>query len=250
METNASPESQPIEMIRFMLPAMCHFSANDESRKILVDNHMQYSLVRFYSILWKRCLADSSRGTDSKTSLVTLLGVLLNFAVTEPKLAKEDPSFLELQANIMLNLPQMLQSSENVDIIAHLVVLGLMLTRHQKKARDCSNAEFLEFFKSAIHFLKEANMVSCSAETLSPLSTACQTDWTTISELWFLGVQVLTACVEQFHGLDELVKDSGWLDEIHPNSEGPLKQAQGVDKDSLDTLLGLYNVVMAAKKGD
>lgn len=215
METESTEEKQPIEMLPFMLPAMCHFSAHDESRKILVDNHTYHILAKYYSLLWKRCLDDSTTSVNSKTSLVTLLGVLLNFAVTEPTLAKEDRSFLEIQRHILVNLPKIVQSPESVVLVTHLIVLGLLLTRHQKASNDFSNPELKQFFESSVNFLKEANgSLHCDDAAASPLRIACQKDWESISDLWFLGVQVLKACAAEFQGVDVLVKENSWLEDV------------------------------------
>lgn len=173
-----------VEMIRLMLPALCHLSSDEKSRKILIENSLQDILIKYYQVLWKRCQEDNTTTVDSKTPLVTLLGVFLNFAVTEEKLVTNDNSFKELLMHILANISTIANSRENIDLLAHLAVLGLMLFRYQKES-IVSHVSAVMFLKSVVLFMKEADKLRCSQDD------QCKSLWSSVCELWFLGGQVI-----------------------------------------------------------
>lgn len=191
--SSPSNKNRNVEMIRLMLPALCHFSSDEKSRKILTENAFIDTLVKYYRVLWKRREKDGA--TDSKTALITLLGVFLNFAVTEENLAKTDNCFKELLGHLVANTSKIANSTENFVLLANMVVLGLMLIRYLKHNAELSTLNFVAFFTSIVVFLKEADKL-CKAESEKQDSI-----WSSVSELWFLGVQVLTQELKEHNGL-------------------------------------------------
>lgn len=186
--------SSDVEMLRFMLPALCHLSSDEKSRQILIENSVQEILLKYYQVLWKRCEEDNTMATDSKTALITLLGVFLNFAVTEETLSTNDPSFKELLLHIIASTPKIVSSVENLEIVANLAVLGLMLLRYQKEAIKIDQDKVVSFFKSVLLFLKEVDSLRESEDEKhkSLLSS--------VNELWFLGCQVIAQEFSDYNG--------------------------------------------------
>ncbi|EDO40604.1 predicted protein, partial [Nematostella vectensis] len=202
------PLNQParkVEILRFLLPALCHLSAEDKSRHILIAHNITKLLCQFYAVLWHR-FSSCHNDAESVTSLTTLTGVLLNFAVTEPEMVKSDVQLRNLQSKITTHVPQLVSSTSHVLLTANLVVLGLMMN-HQAHA---SFGDQTEFYQAAVTFLKECSPI-LGAGKAGKLHIACQKEWEDMAELWSLGTQVLTASIEQHSAIKDIVKASGWL---------------------------------------
>jgi len=180
-----------------MLPALCHLSSDEKSRQILIENSLQETLLKYYQMLWKRCEKDNSAvATDAETALITLLGVFLNFAVTEETLATNDPSFNELLQHILENISKITSNVENIEVLANLTVLGLMLLRYHKDSVKVDEDKCKLFFKSVLLFLKETEKLQKSQDDM------CKSLWSSVSELWFLGCQVIA---QEFSDCDSQV---------------------------------------------
>lgn len=68
---------------RYLLPALCHLSAEEGPRKVLLTLDTPALLVDFLSRGWAVLKSQSGKTSSRDPSLETACSVLLNFAVTE-----------------------------------------------------------------------------------------------------------------------------------------------------------------------
>ena len=230
-----------IDLIRFLLPPLCHFTADDKARKILIDHKCHVLLSRYFFLQWKKWSEAGQTNSDVKTSLLTLLSIFLNFFVTEPELVKRDQVFQDIGQHSILIVPQLIARKKNVVVLANLVVLGLMSLRHHQAQKDLEcTSSVSTFLTAAICFLKDAKSTLSSNEQLQSkwLVQACKEVWPDISDLWYLGTQVVTALISSFPFVADLLRESGWVHEIVSNVRDGAQQ-QDFTTDEKDALLNL-----------
>ena len=247
------------DIMRFLLPPLCHLSADEKTRKILIQNEGLLLLSEYFFHQWKIWHQHMNYDTgldEIEMCLVTLLGIFLNIVVTEPELVTSDQTFEEIGQHVIASASHLLSSEGNVVILLNLVVLGLMLIRNHTEcgtaALDC--AQLPVFLKDSIYVLKEAKCFN-RKEDLSPnckkthLALRCKEAWADISELWLLGLQVFSALASSLPLVRELFKESGWIETISGvlNSTG---QAEVLSADEKDVLVDVLRKVSDLKGYD
>lgn len=214
------------DIMRFMLPPLCHLSADDKMRKILVENNGLELLSKYFFHHWNSWHGQTKGVTDdneSETCLITMLGILLNILVTEPELATEAEALKEIGKHALVSSSQLLFRDRNITILVNLVVLGLLFVKcHEDRGKTVSfdQLEVSVFLKNSIQILKEARYPTTSktqgdpGDRKSELATQCRDFWDDISELWFLGVQVLLSLAGSMCVAKELLEECGWYEEV------------------------------------
>lgn len=71
--------------LRYLLPALCHLSAEEGPRKVLLALDTPAFLVDFLVHSWGVLKTQSGKTVSRDPSLETACSTLLNFVVTEPK---------------------------------------------------------------------------------------------------------------------------------------------------------------------
>ena len=105
-------------------------------------------------------------------------------------------------------VPKMVDSNSTT-LTAHFGLLGLILFRHRFKLNTPKLTVIQnDFILNSISFLKQVHL-SVSADESNPLI-----HWNDISELWFLSLQNLVACVKTIEPVKKLILDSSWPKEI------------------------------------
>lgn len=237
------------DIMRFLLPPLCHLSADEKTRKILIQNEGLLLLSEYFFHQWKAWHWHVKYNMDldeMETCLVTLLGIFLNIVVTEPELVTSDETFKEIGQHVITSTSQLLSSKGSVVILMNLIVLGLMLIRNHTErgsvALDC--AQLTLFLKDSIYVLKEAMCINCNGDLSSnckktQLAVRCKEAWQDISELWLLGLQVFSALASSLPLAMKLLKESGWIEAISDglNSTDQVQQLSGDEKDALMDVL-------------
>ena len=185
---------------------------------------MHVLLGKYFFSEWKKWTTQKE-DLDSRMTLTTLLGIFLNFTVMKPDLVKRDQIFQDLHRHIVSSVPDVLSHPEYALLLANLVVLGLMLCRHQSvqdplAQNQADVPDLVPFCRSVVEFLKDCIQSKIKGQDelktheQSKLSVACERDWADISGLWFLGLQVVTSLLPDLPCLRVVVKESGWYKEI------------------------------------
>lgn len=214
-----------LDIMRFLLPPLCHLSADNKTRKIIIENEGLLLLSKYFFRQWNMWIGQTKCDVDVdelETCLVTLLGIFLNVIVTEPELVATDQTFREIGQHAITSASELLSAEKNVILLIHLVVLGLMFIRNHAERNSVlfGHAELTVFLRDAINVLKEANGLLPFSEVPSPdhgrtpLAVRSKEIWADISELWFLGLQVFSTLTSTLPLARDLLKESGWIETI------------------------------------
>ena len=202
---------KPGGMILYLLPPLCHLSADETFCSIIIEKNFHTTLAKYFEQLWQK------QSTDPQaypSSLITLCNVFLNFAVLQVELVKTSVAFEGVLYTIMLSLPKIVHSC-SVVLSAHFTLLGLMLFRHRWQLTEQEDLTLTQtdFFCSVIDFLRQAQVVLNGKTQQSEISVSFQEEWHQISELWFLSLQNLLACAKLMRPVKEVLDSSGWSEE-------------------------------------
>lgn len=80
-----SRHGNPPCLLRYLLPGLCHLSAEDGPRKVLLTLDAPALLVDFLSRCWSGLKGKSGPAAPRDPSMETACSALLNFTVTEPE---------------------------------------------------------------------------------------------------------------------------------------------------------------------
>ncbi|XP_077151922.1 neurochondrin [Ranitomeya variabilis] len=227
----------PGDAIRFLLPALCHLSAEEAPRKILISEGVPALLCEYYQQKWEIFSSEQDLAAERKyevqLSLQSCCGVFLNLVVTEPSLVCQESCFVTLLKLLMQSLPEKLLKEGQLILVANLSTLGLMMSRLLASSPVVQESFSQDFFMAVIKFLSHSHVLSCEPDEEKQhivLSDGYAQAWADISELWFLGVQAFSACLPLLPWLCTLVLTSGWL-------QGILSLLDKVSPESVDLAL-------------
>ncbi|KAM5181611.1 neurochondrin isoform 2-T4 [Mantella aurantiaca] len=211
----------PGDAIRFLLPAMCHLSAEEAPRRILISEGVPALFSEYYKHQWevfsfKDDLPAETR-SEAELSMQSCCGIFLNLVVTEPALVSQESCFVTLLELLVQSLPVLLENGGHMTLVANISTLGLMISRLLAKTPDLQEDKCGDFFKAAIQFLSRSHVAILDPDTGKHDIMLCEEysdAWADISELWFLGVQAFSACLPLLPWLSQLVIESGWLHSV------------------------------------
>ncbi|MEE6484253.1 hypothetical protein FKM82_013812 [Ascaphus truei] len=121
----------PGDAIRFLLPGLCHLSAEDVPRRILISEGLPTLLCNYFLQQWGVFSGEQSAEMQSSAeiSLQSCCGVFLNLVVTEPALIGQENCFVSLLKLLMQALPTLLPKESHMVLVANIATLGLMMSR-------------------------------------------------------------------------------------------------------------------------
>ncbi|XP_029427876.1 neurochondrin [Rhinatrema bivittatum] len=203
----------PGDALRFLLPALCHLTAEEGPRRILVAEAAPVLLFEYFQHQWD--IFSSGPPGREELSLQTACGIFLNLAVTAPDLVRQEHCFWSLMKTLMASLPTLLQKNEHLVLAANVATLGLMVARLLANSEAFGDiAAVKKFFRAAILFLCQAHVSEADPATEGltvAVSSRYKTAWADISELWFLGMQAFATCVPLLSWLPQEVLESHWI---------------------------------------
>uniref|UniRef100_A0A8C4RC71 Neurochondrin n=1 Tax=Eptatretus burgeri TaxID=7764 RepID=A0A8C4RC71_EPTBU len=209
-----------MDVLRLLLPGFCHLSAEEDSRKVLIQNDM-HVLLKDY--LEKHLETSSSVLLDNvekrdqwEVSLGCLCGIFLNLVVSDVDLVRKDGTFEHLLEVLIKHSPTFIRCGHFLVLRANLTALGFMLSRVLAGSPLLSDPRSRDFFSACIHHLSEAYQFEDAHKdgTTLTISTKYQPVWSEISDLWLLAVQALSECFGKLPGLALLVLECGWLEHV------------------------------------
>ncbi|XP_066529631.1 neurochondrin [Hoplias malabaricus] len=197
-------------VLRYLLPALCHLSAEDGPRKVLLSLDVPALLVDFLKRGWGVLRTQSGKTVNRDPSLETACSALLNFTVTEPDRVRTSACFASLEALLWEALPVLLHKSRLLVLTANFCTLGLMIGRLKPALAGAVKPDQQRFFSSCLRYLQGAlqNSEGGGQAKLSPVWEQC---WEEVNELWRLGLQALAGCVRANDWITTLVREEGWL---------------------------------------
>ncbi|KAJ8880863.1 hypothetical protein PR048_017335 [Dryococelus australis] len=237
-ETSSDPLSQ-VDILRLLLPAMCHLTVDEKARKIMLDvkeEEVLYECVLYHwSIVHykKPVIPKSERGKvkkgpepeldpsivdemkDSRTAMISICNIFMNITVLEAKMVEESTLFASLLKFIFNNLPELKNVSENLVLHGNLAVLGLLLLKQQAKRARKNDFSICRYIQATIRFLWDAFSVNESHDSSTlVVSMSYKQYWMELQELWFLGMQTMSAVLALVPWLSEFAIESGWAQGI------------------------------------
>lgn len=198
------------EALRYLLPALCHLSAEEGPRKVLLTLDTPALLVDFLMQSWTSLKGKSGVGSARDPSMETACSALLNFTVTEPERVRKDPCFKTLEALLSEALPVLVHKPRLLVLAANYCTLGLMIGRLKPTSSDLAEAGQRRLFSSALRFLRSA-LDSSPSPGPAKVSSSWEDSWDEVEELWRLSLQALGGCVRAQPWIATLVREEGWL---------------------------------------
>ncbi|XP_074650672.1 neurochondrin-like [Tubulanus polymorphus] len=242
------PIVDDVDLFRFVVPILCHLTAENESRHIIIEQNAHQLLGLYFLYQWKLFLKNQSVNAtlaqESEGVLICICGIFMNFAVLEPQLVATDSVFDEMLKFILANFSNLAGNTDLMVLTCNALVLGLMFLRIQQQQTlqqsglDSVNA----FFTAAISFLKNIHHFTDKGIELVDTFT---TYWFEIgvSGLYYIAVQELCQMMEsqKFNRLVDIVYQSNWPRQIITMLSKAKDQAISVEKDQLS----LYESILS-----
>ncbi|XP_075764946.1 neurochondrin [Pelodiscus sinensis] len=219
----SSPQGSlwPRDALRFLLPGLCHLTAEDGPREILISVGAPALLCQYFLHQWELLASDPHAAAlpdSTEISLQTSCGIFLNLVVTAPELVRRDKCFSSLMDVLLKSLPALLLQKDRLVLAANIATLGLMMARILGSSPALQGTPpAQDFFEAAICFLSQAHVARvdlASQGSAVAVSPAYEEAWADLRELWFLGMQAFASCVPLFPWLPPAVLRSRWLDDL------------------------------------
>ncbi|KAA0710300.1 Neurochondrin [Triplophysa tibetana] len=199
--------------LRYLLPALCHLSAEDKPRRVLLSLDTPALVVDFLSNGWGSLRGQSGKTVTRDPGLETACSTLLNFAITEPERVRSDPCFLALETMLSEALPVLLHKPRLLVLAANCSTLGLMIGRLKPASTESVDPSQLRFYSSVLSFLLSA-VQSESASSPAQISALWLENWEEAGEFWRLSLQALGGCVRAQPWITSLIREEKWLQNI------------------------------------
>ncbi|XP_070553486.1 neurochondrin-like isoform X1 [Ptychodera flava] len=209
--TQSDSEPIPVDLLRFLLPGLCHFTAEEKSRKIMVDNAVHELLGEYFNYHWLLFTANNVE-YNSEIALTTLCGIFMNFTVQDSEFVKSQSVFRELLNLLMTSLPKQVNKTEHTILNYNMAVLGLMMLRQHPDDEEISQSSSTQnFIRAVIQLFKSCHVLS---DGHCKVTEVYQPYWPHISELWYLGIQDMAWSIPQFPWLPKVFLEYNWLRDI------------------------------------
>ncbi|CAG9834535.1 unnamed protein product [Diabrotica balteata] len=228
-----------INLLRVMLPALCHLAVEDDARKLMLKIKEEKVLLDVLQFHWtivhyKRPPVPRSERLkvmnqpkpqltpemledmkDSRTAMISTCNLLMNLTVLEAKYVEQSEACNELLKFIFENLPELKDIPENLVLHGNLAVLGLLLLKQLSNKVKKNDFSICRYIQASIRFLWDAyNVDESNDPTALVVSMAYKEHWMEIMELWFLGMQTLSGVISVIPWISEFAIESGWAEGI------------------------------------
>lgn len=238
MDIDSDPMSK-VDILRIMLPALCHLTVEEKSRKILLEIRQDEVLLECLTFHWsivhykKPPIPKSERKKvrtepdpplppklledmkDSRAAMISTCNIFMNITVLEPKLVEESSLFELLMKFTFNNLPELKGVQENLVLHGNMAVLGLLLLKQQSKRVKKNDFSICRYIQATIRFLWDAYVIDeCNDPHALVVSMDYKKSWIELMELWFLGMQTMSAVLPLVPWISEFAIESGWAEGI------------------------------------
>ncbi|XP_061597554.1 neurochondrin [Cololabis saira] len=236
------------EALRYLLPALCHLSAEEGPRKVLLTLDTPALLVDFLSQSWASLKGKSGAAACRDPSMETACSTLLNFTVTEPERVRKDPCFRALEAHLSDALPGLVNKPGLLVLAAYYCTLGLMIGRLKSSPSGSMEAGQRRFLSVALRFLRGA--LDSGGPGPARVSARWEESWDEAAELWRLCVQALGGCVRAQPGIGGLVREEGWLKHTLAMLAESSQLPDRLSEEALEEALGALAEMCPACRGE
>ena len=238
MDVDPSPLSR-FDVLRIMLPALCHLAVEDEARKIIFRVKQDEVLFECFVYQWsivhyKRPPVPRSERLkvlnrppqelsaeiledmeDARVAMISTCNIFMNLTVLEAKVVEESTLFNNLMKFIFENLPELKDIPENLVLHGNLAILGLLLLKQQTKKIKQNDFSICRYIQATIKFLWNAyNIDESNDPNALVVSMSYKEHWSELMELWFLGMQTMSGVLALVTWISEFAIESGWAEGI------------------------------------
>ncbi|XP_028317103.1 neurochondrin [Gouania willdenowi] len=195
--------------LRFLIPAVCHLTAEDRPRRVLLALDTPALLMDFLTQSWV-ALKRTDGAWARDTSMETVCAAFLNLIVLEPERVREDPCFKSLEAFLSEALPTLMFKPRLVVLAANFCTLGLVVGKVELASSGSLEPCQRRFFTTALRFLRGALDGSGKPGPVK-VSANWAKSWDEAAELWRVSVQALGSRVSEQPSVIALIRGEGWL---------------------------------------
>lgn len=227
-----------VDVLRVMLPALCHLTVEDEARKVMIQVKEDVVFFDWFQYHWtivhyKRPPVPKSERLkqlqnpkielseevleemkDSRAAMISACNIFMNLTVIEAKYVEESDLFNNLMKFVFENLPELKAQPENLPLHGNLAVLGLLLMKQQNKKIKKNDFSICRYIQATIRFLWDAYVVDESSDSGLVVAMSYKEYWMEIQELWFLGMQTMASVLALVPWISEFAIESGWAEGI------------------------------------
>nr|XP_027220396.1 neurochondrin homolog [Penaeus vannamei]XP_027220397.1 neurochondrin homolog [Penaeus vannamei]XP_027220399.1 neurochondrin homolog [Penaeus vannamei] len=212
------------DIFRFLLPGLCHLTAEDKPRSLLLELELENLLFEYLHYHWNsiRCIFGPQSKTDelempaeivnsATEAMETICNIFMNIVVQEPEKVKIDPFYYSLLKFIFMKVPDIPSESPHLRLCGNFSILGLMILRHQHPNVKSTDFTIFRFVQTTVRFLWDAHNVEESHDYATlVVSTKYESHWGSLMDLWFLGMHTLSLLLPSIPWLCDFLIESEW----------------------------------------
>lgn len=211
------------DVLRFLLPGLCHLTAEDTPRQILIDLELENLLFEYFSFHWNSIKdAFGPQGKEevdipadkiqsASEAMGTISNIFMNIVVQEPERVQSDVFYYSLLKFIFCKLPDIPLEVCHLKLSGNMCILGLMILRHQHPNVKSTDFTIFRFVQSTVRFLWDAHNVEESRDYATlVVSSKYESHWGSLMDLWFLGMHTLSLLLPTIPWLCDFLMESEW----------------------------------------
>lgn len=211
------------DVLRFLLPGLCHLTAEDVPRRILIDLELENLLFEYLNFHWNSIKnAFGPQGKEevdiplekivsAGEAMGTISNIFMNIVVQEPERVQSDAFYYSLLKFVFCKLPEIPLEECHLKLSGNLCTLGLMILRHQHPNVKSTDFTIFRFVQSTVRFLWDAHNVEESRDYATlVVSSKYESHWGCLMDIWFLGMHTLSILLPIIPWLSDFLMESEW----------------------------------------
>lgn len=211
------------DVLRFLLPGLCHLTAEDVPRRILIDLELENLLFEYFNFHWNSIKdAFDPQGKEEVNipldkihsageAMSTISNIFMNIVVQEPERVQSDVFYYSILKFVFCRLPEIPLEVCHLKLSGNLCTLGLMILRHQHPNVKSTDFTIFRFVQSTVRFLWDAHNVEESRDYATlVVSSKYESHWGCLMDIWFLGMHTLSILLPIIPWLCDFLVESEW----------------------------------------
>ncbi|KAK8722987.1 hypothetical protein OTU49_011985 [Cherax quadricarinatus] len=212
------------DVLRFLLPGLCHLTAEDVPRHILIELEIENLLFEYFNYHWSSIKGvfgpqskedelevPSDRIYSACEAMDTISNIFMNIVVQEPERVKTDHFYYTLLKLIFTKVPEIPFEDRYLRLCGNSSTLGLMILRHQHINVKSTDFTIFRFVQTIVRFLWDAHNIEESRDYATlVVSSRYELHWCNLIDLWFLGMHTLSLLLPTIPWLCDFLIESEW----------------------------------------
>ncbi|KAG7164899.1 Neurochondrin-like [Homarus americanus] len=212
------------DVLRFLLPGLCHLTAEDFPRHILLELEIENLLFEYFNYHWNSIKGifgpqnkeeeleiPSDKVRSACEAMDTISNIFMNIVVQEPQRVKTDLFYYTLLKFVFTKVPEIPLEVRYLRLCGNSSTLGLMILRHQHKSVKSTDFTIFRFVQSTVRFLWDAHNIEESRDYATlVVSSKYEFHWGSLMDIWFLGMHTLSLLLPLIPWLCDFLIESDW----------------------------------------